>query len=391
MGKLHAPGKGHQLSKTAHKLRPPLHLADLARDVAPIQEAGDLRDLYAALAQSVQRTLNVDGVLISLWDMERDMLVDVAASVVAPYRLNTVAEEFPLTEFPAMGSLLRTGRSLEVSTSDPHADPAEIGFLRNLNVARALYCRLAVDDRAVGIVEAYRVKDRPFRKDDPRQVDLLVSFAASAYSRIKLAEKLEGHYTTTIEALVNALEARDPATEAHTGRIRDLAMAMAVALQLSGDERRAVKLGALLHDVGKIGISDSILTKKGSLTDNEWASMRLHPEIGERMLQGIEFLRSSLPIIRHHHEFWNGRGYPDGLAGDAIPMGARVVSVCDAFDAMTSDRPYRSAMARADACAEIERCAGSQFDPDCAGLLIELVKAMGDDDNLEGRFVRYAS
>jgi putative nucleotidyltransferase with HDIG domain len=367
------------------------HLSDLAREVAPIQGATDLRDLYAALARSVRQTLNVDGCLVSVWDRERNALVDMAASVMPPYRLNTLTQQFSLTDFPAMSEVLKKGKSLEVSVSDPEAHPAEIEFLRQMKVRRALYCRMMADGEVIGTVESYRIEDRPFRKDDFRQVDLLVGFAASAYSRIKLAERLEGHYMTTIEAMVNALEARDPGTVSHTGRIRDLAVSLAVAIKLPAELRHAIKLGALLHDVGKIGISDSILGKPGALTDAEWVQMRCHPEIGVRMLQGIEFLQPSVPIIRHHHEFWNGAGYPDGLAGEDIPIGARIVSVCDAYDAMTSDRAYRKAMSRDDACAEIDRGAGTQFDPGCARLLVKLIQSMGEVDNLEERFVRYAN
>jgi putative nucleotidyltransferase with HDIG domain len=219
----------------------------------------------------------------------------------------------------------------------------------------------------------------------------LVGFAANAYSRIRLTEKLESHYTETLEALSSALEVRDPYTEAHTGRIRDLASALAVAMRLPAEVRRAVRLGALLHDVGKIGIADSILRKPGPLDDSEWVQMRMHPEIGERMLRGIEFLARALPVIRNHHERWDGGGYPDRRAGEDIPIAARIISVCDAFDAMTSDRPYRKAISVEAACEEIERCSGTQFDPTCAMLLVEMVKRMGAGGGLEARFVRYAS
>jgi HD-GYP domain-containing protein (c-di-GMP phosphodiesterase class II) len=367
-----------------------LQLLDLARDVSPIQEATDLRDLFAALAHSVLKTINADGVLVSLVDHSRDLIVDIAASVVPPYRLNTVAEEYPLSRYPATRRVIETGRALEVSISDPTADGNERKLLAEMGAARLLLSRLTVEGRGIGTVEAYRVNDRAFRKDDPRQVELLVSFAANAYSRIKLAERLEAHYTETIEALMSALEARDPATQAHTGRIRDLSLSLAATLQLSAEGRRAIRLGAILHDVGKIGIPDAILRKPGPLSQEEWAMMRLHPEIGARMLQGIDFLSGSLPIIRHHHERWDGSGYPDQLAGEDIPIGARIVAVCDAFDAMTSDRPYRSAMSIEEASAEIRGCAGTHFDPLCAEMLVEIIDKMTLGENMEQRLVRFA-
>jgi HD-GYP domain-containing protein (c-di-GMP phosphodiesterase class II) len=188
---------------------------------------------------------------------------------------------------------------------------------------------------------------------------------------------------------VSALEARDPYTQKHTGRIRDMAMALAGSLQLPGEERRALRLGSILHDVGKIGVPDSILLKPGPLSEEEWEVMRTHPVVGEGMLRGMEFLAPALPIIRHHHERWDGSGYPDGLAGERIPRGARIVAVCDAFDAMTSDRPYRRALDSTAACRELLAQAGKQFDPTSAALLVEIVSDLGEG-RLEERFIRYA-
>ncbi|MPZ69808.1 MAG: HD domain-containing protein [Actinobacteria bacterium] len=206
---------------------------------------------------------------------------------------------------------------------------------------------------------------------------------------MQLAARLESQYTSTIEALVSALEARDPYTQAHTSRIRDLSGALADAMQVTNETRQAVRLGSILHDVGKIGIPDEVLRKDGPLTEDEWAMMRTHPAIGKRMLEGIDFLKAALPVIYHHHERWDGTGYPMRLKGDQIPLGARIVAVCDAFDAMTTDRPYRKAFPIEHALDEIVKNAGIQFDPVCAALLVEVIERLGDV-NLEDRFVRYA-
>ena len=371
--------------------RPAPHLADIALHVGSMQEATDLRDLFAALARSIVQAINAHACVVSLYDEDREVLYDFAASAVPPYRgLNTVVEEYPLEDFPETKRVMTTGRPVEISISDPAADRNETNYLRGVGAKRVLIMRLTVEGRGIGIVEAYRTEDRPFRKDDPRQVDLLVSFAANAYSRIQLATRLESHYTETIEALVSALEARDPATQAHTGRIRDIATAVGVAMHVPSDVLRSVRLGAILHDVGKIGTSDAILTKPGPLTEAEWKVMRAHPLIGERMLQGVAFLEPVLPVVRHHHERWDGRGYPDRLIAEQIPIAARIVAACDAFDAMTSDRPYRAALPLDIACREIVDCAGSQFDPKVARTLIEVVQQMTGENDLETKFVRYA-
>jgi hypothetical protein len=362
----------------------------VVHDLASIQEAEELPDLYSGLAHAVVRALAADACLISTLDEDQEVLRDVAASVIPPARLNMIAEEHRLKNFPATRRVIETGEPIEVSISDPECDEAERAFLAKIGFPRVLICRLAVNGKPLGTIEAYRLADRGFRDDDGHQVEVLSAFAANSYSRIQLAAKLDAHYTETISALMSALEARDPYTQAHTSRIRDMAVAMAVGLQVSSDIRRAVKLGAILHDVGKIGIPDAILLKPAPLTDEEWVVMRAHPAIGERMLGNIDFINPALPIIRHHHERWDGRGYPDGLVAESIPVGARIVAVCDSLDAMTSDRPYRPAMTMQEACDELLRCAGAQFDPTCAALLVDVVSRIGEDD-LEEKFVHYAS
>ncbi len=314
---------------------------------------------------------------------------DVGACVLPPYRLNVLAEEYPLSKYPKTRAVLDKFEVFEMGVNDPDAEPTEVEFLTGLGFSRLLMCPLVVDGVGIGLIEVYRRNDRPFRSDDPRHVEVLSTFAANAYSKIKMANELEAQYTTTIEALVSALEARDPYTQAHTGRIRDLATALADAMQLGHAIRQSVRLGAILHDVGKIGISDSILRKEGPLTPEEWAIMRTHPEIGKKMLESIEFLAPALPVIYHHHERWDGTGYPEGLKGEEIPLGARIVAVCDTFDAMTTDRPYRKAAPIEKALDEILSHAGTQFDPACAALLVDLIERLGSDD-LEERFVRYA-
>jgi hypothetical protein len=368
--------------------RPVRSMADLMSDLGPMQDANDLPDLMAGLAHASRRALDADAALVSLYDAKRDVVWDMGASVRPPATLNLVSEEYNLGDYPATRDVVASGESLEVSVSDPLADARELAFLRKSGFGRSLICRLTHEAKPLGVVEVFRLEDRPFRHDDARHIDVLTAFTSNAYSRIQLAAQLERHYTETMEALVSALEARDPYTEAHAGRIRDVAMGLAIALKLSVEERRAVKLGSILHDVGKIGVPDAILLKPGPLTPAEWDIMRSHPGIGARMLQGIDFLAPALPVIRHHHERWDGHGYPDGLSGSYIPVGARIVAVCDAFDAMTSDRPYRKSLPTEAALEEISACAGKQFDPDCAAMLADVVEI---GDGLEDRLVRYAS
>jgi putative nucleotidyltransferase with HDIG domain len=181
----------------------------------------------------------------------------------------------------------------------------------------------------------------------------------------RVSEELRVSYDGTLEALVNALDARDQETKGHSIRVQSYMMDIAREMGVVEGTQDWVDMqrGSLLHDVGKIGVSDSILLKPSKLTDEEWASMRQHPEIGYNMLKQVKFLQGAAEIILCHHERWDGHGYPRGLHEDEIPLGARIFTIVDTFDSMTSDRPYRKALTTLDSLNEIMRCSGSQFDP----------------------------
>ncbi len=174
-----------------------------------------------------------------------------------------------------------------------------------------------------------------------------------------------GHPGATAEvvaALAQALEERDSYTGEHSESVVDLTGRVAEALGLDGHEIKTIRSAALLHDIGKVGIPDEILHKAGPLDEQEWEIMRQHPAIGERILRAIPGMGAVARIVRHEHERWDGGGYPDGLAGEEIPIGARIILACDAYHAMTSDRPYRAAMSHQMAMSELTSNSGSQFD-----------------------------
>jgi putative nucleotidyltransferase with HDIG domain len=182
----------------------------------------------------------------------------------------------------------------------------------------------------------------------------------------------ESAYDSTLRALSVALDVRDRELEGHSQRVARYMELMARELRLAKVDLPTLRRGALLHDLGKIGMPDEILRKTGKLESSEWTIMKRHPAYGARILAGIPFLSGAAEIVRHHHEHFDGSGYPDGLAGEEIPLGARIFALADAFDAMTSDRPYRKAMSLPDALKEIERCSGGQFDPAIAAAFLRL-------------------
>jgi putative nucleotidyltransferase with HDIG domain len=173
---------------------------------------------------------------------------------------------------------------------------------------------------------------------------------------------VEKSYRSTLEALAAALDAREHETRAHSHRVREYASTLAQQLGLRGDELINIGRGALLHDVGKIGVPDSILLKPTKLTPEEWVQMKRHPQVGYEILRGISFLVSAAEIVLTHQERWDGNGYPQGLSCIDIPLGARIFGVVDTLDAMTSDRPYRKAQSFEAALEEVRRCSGTQFD-----------------------------
>ena len=191
--------------------------------------------------------------------------------------------------------------------------------------------------------------------------------------------QLRASYEATVRALADAVEARDAYTARHAERVAAYGLEIARACGMDTDDGPDLEFGFLLHDIGKIAISDAILYKPGLLTDDERDTMRRHPLIGEEIVRGIDFLAGARQVVRSHHERWDGAGYPDRLAGEEIPLAARVFAVADTFDALTSDRPYRAAASFREARRVIAEASGTQFDPTVADAFDDIADERFDE------------
>ena len=208
-------------------------------------------------------------------------------------------------------------------------------------------------------LERKRLEDEVelYRKNLERFVEERTSKLQEAYRTLKKA------HLESVKVLAEAVDAKDPYTRGHSDRVKRMSLRLALSLGLTEDKLEILEYGALLHDIGKIGINDGILQKPGSLTPEEYQSVQEHPLIGVKIVEGVEFFKDKIPMIRNHHEYFDGSGYPDGLIGEVIPLEARIIAVSDAFDAMTSLRPHRPAMPLEDVLVEMEKGKGRQFDP----------------------------
>ncbi|WP_298816165.1 HD domain-containing phosphohydrolase [Chloroflexus sp.] len=229
-------------------------------------------------------------------------------------------------------------------------------------------------DHAIGMLELARAEEQPpFDAAERRLIEVFASHLAASLDNARLYRALKEQYEQMIAALVGAIEARDTYTYGHSQQVTRYAVRLAKEMGLSDQEVEQIHYAGLLHDIGKIGVRDDVLLKPGALSPEEFAQMRLHPQIGVRILEQIHGLRDILPIIEAHHERVDGNGYPRGLRGDEIPLGARILAVADAFEALTADRAYRPAMDPEQALQMIQRGSGYQWDPTVVDAFVRLM------------------
>lgn len=240
-------------------------------------------------------------------------------------------------------------------------------------------------DRGIplGVLSVYTKRVHHFSPDEVKILAMFASQAAIAVVNARFFEELRRDYLDSIKALASALEAKDAYTRGHSEMVMEYSMAIAEELGLPEREKKNIHYASLLHDIGKIGISTDILQKPDKLTPEEWDIVMTHPKLGADIVERIGILHDLAPLILYHHEKYDGKGYPSGLKDVEIPIGARILAVADAFQAMTSHRPYRAAMSRDEAKAELKRFSGTQFDPRIVKVFLKILEEEEGKGSLE--------
>jgi len=323
----------------------------------------ELDDLLVKVVELASRVIGAEYCSVLLYDERTNMLVSRVATDQG--RAGQRHERFP-ADVGVAGWVHQHGQSQLIN--DPASDPRHESHLdrqRAIETRNLLCVPLKVQDRAVGVVEVRnKGEGKVFTQADQDLLEAVANQAVNPIENARLHQNVRDMYRSTVDALASAIDAKDPYTHGHSRRVTLYAQAMAEELGWTEDKLEEIVFVGLLHDIGKIGVEDAVLGKRGPLTDEERAHINLHPARGAQMLEHVSFLVSKIPGVRHHHERFDGKGYPDGLKGAEIPIEAQIICIVDAFDAMTSDRPYRSGMEPAVALERILQCSGTQFAPD---------------------------
>lgn len=348
-------------------------LYDLARELADAPP--DLEVILPLVARRAVETVHVTFARIVL--VEGDEFVVRAAYPIRVLNVDLgVGRREPRAAHPYCVRLLTQNALMVIDPLTPDLTAYERETLF-LGIARTLcLVPLRVGERELGLLllgEMRRAEREPFTRDKLRLARSIGDQAASALRRVELFAELESAYLQAVLALATAIDAKDQYTAEHAQRLAEMALAVGRELGLSARELEDLRYGAILHDIGKIGVPDTILQKPAPLDSDEWQQIRRHPEIGAQILAPIPRLAAATRIVRHHHERFDGSGYPDGLRGEEIPLGARILTVVDAFTAMLDPRVYKAARTIEEAVAELQKHSGTQFDPQIVEIFLRLL------------------
>jgi HD-GYP domain-containing protein (c-di-GMP phosphodiesterase class II) len=339
-------------------LRVQLRLA--ARLTARLAATNDVQEMVELLVDELHRTFAF--YLVGIQRLDDDGVLRLVAGSGA---LAEVMTEFLLVEQSLRdgvnGRVARSGVSALVA--DTRDDPDYIERDPKTDPRSELSVPILVDGVVWGVLNIEAPEPSAFGEADAVLVEAIAASLGSSMHRAMLVADLEQTFTTTLTALMSTVEAKDDYTASHEQQVADLTQRVALRLGLSASRASDVRYAALLHDVGKVAVPSEILLKPGPLSDEQWVVMRGHAAAGGTLVASIPAFAHLAPAVRASHERWDGDGYPDGLAGERVPLAARIIAACDTYEAIVTDRPYRRARTPGEAAGELRRVAGSQLDP----------------------------
>lgn len=337
-----------------------------------VEEISMLFTMSRSITSSVNSSLLLDTILektrtlmkarfctLNLLDKTRTKLELAAESGLGTVR----NEEFRVFEGDLEKKVVKSGMPLILNEIATYVKKVP-AFLKKHKIHSVALVPLFSNRRHSGVLAAYMQDVRFFEKAEMEIFGMVASLCSMAVDNAAMIDKVRKDYLNSIKTLAEIIDANDSYTRGHCDKVMKYSLEICKHLNLDQRHVNSIKTASMLHDIGKIGVDMSVIHKTGRLNDEDWAKIRRHPEIGARIVRQVGFLNDIVPIIKHHHSRFSGGGYPDaGRKGERIPIGARIIAVADAYDAMTSDRPYRKAMSHEEAIEELKKCSGTQFDP----------------------------
>lgn len=325
-----------------------------------ISSSPDLDTVLDLILEKTRSLVNAKFCVLKVLGNLRRHLAVVSASGIGKDK----AREFSSLENSIYKKVRKTGMPIIISEVETYFKNRVPAHLKRHKIHSIIMVPLFSKNRKSGVLAAYMPEFRIFEREDIEMLGMVANLCALAIDNSQMLERVKKDYLNMINTLAKIIDANDPYTRGHCDKVMKYSLGICKNMNVDGRLANNVRTASLLHDIGKVGIDLSIIRKRGKLSKRDWKQVRMHPEIGARIVSQVGFLTELVPLIRYHHEYYKGGGYPEpDRCREKIPLGARIIAVADAFDAMTSSRPYRKAMKKEDAKKEIRNCAGSQFDP----------------------------